>query len=76
MRLCAPSPAPPSPGLRMAGVVEAAEFLGEVTRYRVRVGSHALTVDQTHAPGSRLFAPGETMHLMLEPGRVRLLPRA
>ena len=75
LRISEPSTPQASPGLRMVAVVEAAEFLGEVTRYRTRVGGHALTVDQTHEPGSRLFAAGETMHLTLEPDRVRLLPR-
>ena len=57
----------------MPGTVEAAEFLGESTRYRVRVGSHALSVDHPHHVGSGRFAVGSAISLGLEPAQVRLL---
>ena len=60
----------------MQGTVEASEFLGESTRYRVRVGAHVLTVDQPHAAGSRAFAVAERVRLELDPSRVRLLGQA
>ena len=56
----------------MPGTVEAAEFLGESTRYRVRVGSHALSVDHPHRAGLGRFAVGSTVRLGLEPSQVRL----
>ena len=40
-----------APRLTLAGRVEASEFLGETTRYRIRVGPHLLAVDQPHRVG-------------------------
>jgi iron(III) transport system ATP-binding protein len=57
----------------MAGTVEASEFIGEFTRYRVRVGSHSLAVDQTHYAGLGKFSVGTAVSLGLEPSQVRLL---
>jgi iron(III) transport system ATP-binding protein len=57
----------------MPGTVEVSEFLGEFTRYRVRVGSHSLAVDQAHYAGLRKFAVGAAVSLGLEPSQVRLL---
>ncbi len=55
------------------GVVEAAEFLGEFTRYRVRVGKAALTADQTHLGGAPLFGEGESVQLGVPPEQLRFL---
>lgn len=55
------------------GTVEASEFLGEFTRYRVRVGSHNLAVDQAHHAGLSKFPVGGAVSLGLEPSQVRLL---
>jgi iron(III) transport system ATP-binding protein len=57
----------------MPGTVEASEFLGEFTRYRVRVGTQALVVDQAHHAGLSKFPAGGTVSLGLEPSQVRLL---
>lgn len=57
----------------MPGTVEASEFLGEFTRYRVRVGSHNLAVDQAHHAGLSKFPVGGAVSLGLEPSQVRLL---
>ena len=57
----------------MPGTIEAAEFLGESTRYRVRVGSHALSVDHPHEVGLGRFPVGSAVSLGLEPSQVRLL---
>lgn len=57
----------------MPGQVEASEFLGEFTRYRVRVGAHTLAVDQTHHAGLSKFPVGGQVSLGLEPSQVRLL---
>ena len=59
--------------LRMQGTVEAGEFLGECTRYRVRVGTQSLTVDQAHPAAAGKFAAGASVSLALEPSQVRLL---
>ena len=59
--------------LWLAGTVEAAEFLGEVTRYRVRVGTAALTADQAHFGGAPRFADGVAVALGLPPTQLRYL---
>ena len=56
----------------MPGTVEASEFLGESTRYRVRVGPHSLAVDQPHRAGLSKFPVGGAVSLGLEPSQVRL----
>jgi iron(III) transport system ATP-binding protein len=58
--------------LWLPGVVEASEFLGEYTRYRVRVGDQSLTADQAHYSGLSKFAVGSNVKLGLEPSQVRL----
>ncbi|MBL8335058.1 MAG: ABC transporter ATP-binding protein [Rubrivivax sp.] len=57
----------------MPGTVEASEFLGEFTRYRVRVGAQSLAVDQAHHVGLSKFPVGGAVSLGLEPSQVRLL---
>jgi iron(III) transport system ATP-binding protein len=58
----------------MPGTVEASEFLGEFTRYRVRVGPHSLAVDQAHHTGLSKFPVGGAVSLGLEPTQMRLFP--
>jgi iron(III) transport system ATP-binding protein len=53
--------------------VEAGEFQGEFTRYRVRVGTQSLSVDERTAPACARHAVGTALHLGLEPSQVRLL---
>ena len=55
------------------GVVESAEFLGEFSRYRVRVGEAALVSDQPHYAGLSMFPPGAQVRLGIEPTQVRFL---
>ncbi len=55
----------------LSGEVEASEFLGEFTRYRVRVGAHALAVDHPHRAGTGNFPVGAALNLGLEPSQVR-----
>ena len=59
--------APGAAGAALAGRIEASEFLGEFTRYRVRVGPHALAVDQPHRAGLPLLAVGATVDLAIDP---------
>jgi iron(III) transport system ATP-binding protein len=61
------------PCLWVDGVVESAEFLGEFSRYRVRVGEVALLSDQPHYAGQPMHAAGTPARLGIEPGQVRFL---
>ncbi|RQO61121.1 polyamine ABC transporter ATP-binding protein [Paucibacter sp. KBW04] len=54
------------------GTVEASEFLGEFTRYRVRVGRQSLAVDQAHHMGLSKFPVGGAVSLGIEPSQVRM----
>ena len=59
--------------LWLPGTVEASEFLGEFTRYRVRVGAHSLAVDEAHRAGAGGHAVGATVSLALDTSQLRLL---
>ena len=61
------------PFVWMAGTVQASEFLGELTRYRVRVGPHTLVADHPHYAGLSNFPVGGAVSLALESSQVRLL---
>ena len=61
--------------LWLDGVVESAEFLGESSRYRVRVGELALVTDQPHYAGLEQLPLGLQVRLGIDPGQVRLLDR-
>jgi iron(III) transport system ATP-binding protein len=61
-------------GLWIRGVVQAREFSGEFTRYRVAVGGQSITADQGHRAGSVLFAGGAAVIVGIDPGEIRLLP--
>ncbi len=56
----------------MPGTVEASEFLGEFTRYQVRVGQQRLAVDHPHHVGLSKFPVGGAVSLGIEPSQVRL----
>ena len=57
------------------GQVESAEFLGEFSRYRVRVGELALVADQPHYAGIAMFAQGAPVRLGIDPTQLRYLER-
>ena len=59
--------------LWLPGTVEASEFLGEFTRYRVRVGAHSLAVDEAHRAGADGHAVGAAVSLGLDTSQLRLL---
>ncbi|THJ33943.1 ABC transporter ATP-binding protein [Lampropedia aestuarii] len=61
--------------LWLPGIVERSEFLGEFTRYEVRVGEQKVTADQSHFAGLSIFPPGVGVSVGLEPSQVRLLPQ-
>jgi iron(III) transport system ATP-binding protein len=55
------------------GVVEASEFSGEFTRYRIRIGPQAIIADRMHHAGSIEFALGSPVSVGIAPADVRLL---
>jgi iron(III) transport system ATP-binding protein len=57
----------------LSGRVESSEFLGEFSRYRVRVGEVTMVADQPHYSGLLMFPPGSTVRLGIEPTQVRFL---
>ena len=62
----------------LPGVVEASEFLGEFTRYRVRAGdpaTGALWADLPHRAGQARLPSGAAVAIGLDPAQARLLPR-
>ena len=73
LALQGPETSPQTQPLCMAGTIEAREFLGPATRYRVRVGSHSLTADQPHHHGVMPWPVGGGVSLRLALVDVRLL---
>ena len=55
------------------GKVESSEFLGESSRYRVRVGDAFIVANQPHYSGLALFQPGAQVRLGVESTQVRFL---
>ncbi len=55
------------------GRVESSEFLGESSRYRVRVGETVIVANQPHYSGLSLFQPGSEVRLGVESTQVRFL---
>jgi iron(III) transport system ATP-binding protein len=55
------------------GRVENSEFLGEFSRYRVRVGEVVMVADQAHYAGMAMFPSGAEVQLGIEPTQVRFL---
>ena len=57
----------------LEGRVESSEFLGESSRYRVRVGEVVVVANQPHHMGLSLFPPGAHVRLGLDSAQVRFL---
>lgn len=55
------------------GEVQRAEFMGEVSRYQVRVGELCLIADQAHYSGLAMFPPGAKVRIGIDPTQVRFL---
>ena len=51
-----------------------AEFLGEVSRYKLKVGQTFVVADEVHYAGEPVLAPGAAVQLGIDPGQVRFLP--
>lgn len=56
------------------GNVVASEFLGEVVRYRVAIGSSELSVKQPHFLGSPATPTGTAVLIGFDPSRARIFP--
>ena len=56
-----------------AGTVEQHEFLGEFTRYRVRVGEAVIIADQAHFSGMAPFSEGANVALGVDATQIRYL---
>jgi iron(III) transport system ATP-binding protein len=63
----------PAARIWLQGTVQASEFSGEFTRYRIQVGPQALIADRMHHAGSVEFAPGSKVAVGIAPADVRLL---
>ncbi|MDM0088848.1 MULTISPECIES: ABC transporter ATP-binding protein [unclassified Variovorax] len=59
--------------LWLDGTVESTEFLGEVSRYRMRVGRVSLVADEVHYAGEPVLQPGTAVRLGIDPAQVRFL---
>ncbi|RJF92322.1 ABC transporter ATP-binding protein [Noviherbaspirillum saxi] len=59
--------------LWLNGAVEHTEFLGEFTRYRVRVGDSLVTADQAHFSGMTPFAESAAVRLGVDATQIRYL---
>ncbi len=57
----------------LEGTIEAAEFLGETTRYRARVGAIELTADEAHFGGMPQFSRGAAVAVGVAPAQFRYL---
>ena len=62
-----------SDALRLDGVVEDNEFLGEFVRYEIRVGTALVVADQPHECGSERLATGATVSLAVPPREIRII---
>jgi iron(III) transport system ATP-binding protein len=56
------------------GEVRESEFLGEFTRYEVRVGTNVLTADTPHLSSTPIYPPGSHVQVGIDPAELRLLP--
>ena len=54
--------------------VEHNEFLGEFTRYHVRVGESIITADQAYFSGMVPFSESSAVRLRIDTSQIRYLP--
>jgi iron(III) transport system ATP-binding protein len=74
VRIQAPDASLDGDNLWLDGVVETAEFLGEFSRYGVRVGALRLLVDELHHSGAAPYPQGAPVRLGIGAAHVRVLP--
>jgi len=60
-------------GIWFDGEVQESEFLGEFTRYQVRVGQALLTADAPHLSATPIYARGDRVQVAIDPAEVRVL---
>lgn len=60
-------------GIWFDGEVQESEFLGEFTRYQVRVGEVVLTADAPHLSATPIYARGARVQVAIDPAEVRAL---
>ena len=73
LRLALAGAANDAGALRLSGTIEGREFLGEFTRYHVRVGPHLVAADQAHHAAVATLEVGAAVDLALEPSQLRPL---
>jgi len=56
------------------GEIEESEFLGEFTRYVVKLGERRLTADAPHLCSVPIYPRGARVQVGIDPGEVRVLP--
>ena len=56
------------------GEVQESEFLGEFTRYELRVGAQRLTADTPHLSTAPIYPSGSRVQVGIDPNELRLLP--
>jgi iron(III) transport system ATP-binding protein len=60
-------------GTWFEGEVQESEFLGEFTRYQVRLGEAVLTVDAPHLSATPIYPRGARVQVEIDPAEVRPL---
>ena len=60
-------------GVWFDGEVQESEFLGEVTRYQVRVGRALLTADAPHLSSTPIYPRGAPVQVAIDPAEVRIM---
>ncbi len=60
-------------GIWFDGEIQESEFLGEFTRYQVRVGPALLTADAPHLSVTPIYARGDRVQVAIDPAEVRVL---
>lgn len=63
----------PPGALRLEGVIEGCEFLGEFMRYEVRVGDARVVADHPHAWGTERLGTGARVSLAVPAREVRVI---
>ena len=60
-------------GIWFDGEVQESEFLGEFTRYQLRVGQTLLTADAPHLSATPIYERGSRVQVAIDPAEVRVL---
>ncbi len=60
-------------GVWFDGEVQESEFLGEFTRYQVRVGQTLLTADAPHLSTTPIYSRGARVQVAIDPAELRVL---